>query len=235
MLTIQTFGIARKHHRPVARCGYSARCRNVETQQRRKQLFVSAAEEAHQVQERHGKHSWRAMLIDKLHAPRIQNTLTALLVLDVIVVMVELFMEAEWPACKYIVRDSVSCCMADEGDATGSASGSASGLYSSGPHRFLSEGESLCEVGTEVTLSTGCDEDKYETIHTVHEVLFGISIAILGTFAGNSHQTQPPPPPSTPIDHRQHPSSQIHHRHPRLPAPTPVPSISKARLSSIRL
>ena len=66
----------------------------------------------------------------------VQLVMTGLLVGDIIVVMVELFIEAEYPSCAYIVRDAVSCCAAGSDDASGSSSYSsaASGSHGSSAH-----------------------------------------------------------------------------------------------------
>merc|ERR1712113_1246440 len=46
---------------------------------------------------------------------RLQILLTLLLCLDIVIVVAELFVDAEWPDCRIIERDSVSCCPAPQG------------------------------------------------------------------------------------------------------------------------
>jgi len=125
-----------------------------------------------------------------------------LLLLDVLIVFVELFVDAEFPACAMIQRDAVNCCPAcmsgrmldDAGDlggfarmlsASGSGSGSGSSSGSSSGSGSGSGGHSICAAGLVAATDNsrvGCDPHLYPAVHVLHEVLFYISVAILGVF-----------------------------------------------------
>jgi hypothetical protein len=98
----------------------------------------------------------------------------SLLVLDVLILCTELFLLATYPECHTIRRDAISCCPVLEGEAA----------------RFLAESgdsdhsEELCEAGLEPSpdYEAGCDEHKYEGVHTTEEVLFALTMTILFVF-----------------------------------------------------
>lgn len=123
------------------------------------------------VEEHHGKESWRMRILEFLHRKSIQIALMALLSLDVILLFVELFLIATFPACDVIKQNCASCCE-----------------YSSAEHdagRLLSGGgeEEICESGLEPDFDTGgCDPGKWSVVHTVETVLFSLTVVILSIF-----------------------------------------------------
>ena len=128
-------------------------------------------EEKEHVHEVHGETSSKASILNFLHSSRVQMTLMALLLLDVIVLFIELFIDAEYPSCHFIERDGISCCPSiGEGN------------------RFLAEAEdhqesSLCEDGLlESKNDAGCDPHQYPYIEIWHTALFSITMTILCIF-----------------------------------------------------
>ena len=85
-----------------------------------------------------------------------------LLLMVVVVVMVELFLEAEYPKCSYIKRDAVSCCPA-------SPAALAPGLPLEPQQLHAARHHSLCPSGSEENLAfaTGCDDHKWTEVHAV--------------------------------------------------------------------
>ena len=139
---------------------------------------LSAHEELHTLEERRGEDSWRVKLVHFFHSNRVQVFFIVLLVLDVIIVFVELFIDAEYPKCHIVIRDATSCC---DASAYGSSSGS-SGRMLAGSSGSGS-GHGLCEGYTESTVPADCDSHQHETVHTVHEALYISSVTILSAFA----------------------------------------------------
>lgn len=60
-------------------------------------LWLSVENEAQRVKQKHGKESWRSCTVEFVQSHHVQMTLMFLLVIDVVVVAVELFLEAEFP------------------------------------------------------------------------------------------------------------------------------------------
>jgi len=175
----------------------------------RKKRFWTAEDEMEYLIHRWGHHSIRAKTAHFWHGHEVQLILIALLLIDVIIVFVELFVDAEFPMCSMIQRDAVNCCPAclsgrmmaevDEfggvarmlsasgsGSSMGSGSGSASG---SGSSMGLdsgsgSGGHGICDPHyvpfNDGTV--GCDPHLYPGVHVLHEILFYISVFILAVF-----------------------------------------------------
>eukprot|EP00941_MAST-03F_sp_MAST-3F-sp1_P000415 g415.t1 len=141
----------------------------VQQRQRRKTFWVSAKEHVDEVHDDHGAHSVRGKLVSFLHSHRVQLILTIFLILDVVLVMSDLFIEAHFPPCIYVVRDGTSCCPGDS------------------PHRnLLGHGHDAisCPSGSHASteFQVLCSEHKRSGIHVLHTVLASISIGILMTF-----------------------------------------------------
>lgn len=170
--------------------------------QRRQGFFVMAKDEEKDAIEKHGHGSQQHSLLAFLHHPRLQGFLVFLLLVDVVVVVVELFLEAQYPDCQNIIRDAVSCCpisgstsrrvtAASEGeDFEGPASWLEDVLpfisTSLEPHGRLLGGDDLtCSNAGHVPLKRSkatCDDHKYPFLHTLHYVLVGTSVGILFIF-----------------------------------------------------
>ena len=119
-----------------------------------------------------GSHTLAYKVLDTLHSHTSQVILSSLLLLDVIILFVELFLLATYPPCHAIERDAISCC--DEHNHTDDHL-----------RRWLAGGgddHGLCEVGEVSPLEATCDDHKWEAVHTIEEVLFGLTIAILSLF-----------------------------------------------------
>lgn len=122
----------------------------------------------------HGTNSWKSKTVDLLHSHKVQFLLMTLLLLDVLILFIEIFLLAHYPHCATIVRDCISCCEPND----------VSGHDDDGEgHRFLA-GKSYCEAGLEPNYynEAGCDVHKYATVHKLEDVLFGITMSILGFF-----------------------------------------------------
>jgi len=145
--------------------------------------WISAAEEEHLLHERVGATSPRARLLAVLQCRLVQLTLTVLLVLDVVVIFSELFLEAEFPHCRYVLRDAVSCCGADvypaslsPGEVLDFTSDLTNGRRLGGPMSAAA----LCEQASPAQLA--CDDHKWDVPHALHEILFWVSISVLTSF-----------------------------------------------------
>ena len=148
---------------------------------------ATAHEELHELTQRCGATSWKARVVTFIHKERVQLVLIVLLLIDVGVIFVELFIDAEYPKCHIIRRDATSCCPTTVNSSSdyhrllagGSDSGSGSG--DGGSHHAICEeqrGFGYEDSGT----TAACDEHRHATVHILHEVLFGISVSVLSIF-----------------------------------------------------
>ena len=113
--------------------------------------------------EKHGEDDWRNKVHHFLGQKWLQLTLSGLLVSDVLIIFVELFLQAEYPSCRLIERDCEACC---------SGSGAERWLAGSGH-------DEVCEAGYEPIGVPGCDSYKWHTVHVIEEVLFYTTVGIL--------------------------------------------------------
>jgi hypothetical protein len=138
------------------------------------------------VEEHHGRDSWRMKVLEFIHQKKVQYTLTALLILDVLILFSELLLLTYFPMCSVIERDCISCCA--DSDYTNSTTVDGHNDFL----RFLAGGdggdeqdhhEEICEAGLQPDYDTGtCDSHKWETVHTVELVLFSFTVVILSIF-----------------------------------------------------
>jgi hypothetical protein len=129
----------------------------------------------HHVSDHHGERSWRYRVIQVVHSSPVQLTLTALLILDVLILFIELYLLATFPHCTTIVRDALSCCPVDKGNERFLAGDN---NEENGGH----EEHNYCDAGYVYEYEAACNEHKYPAVHTIEEVLFSITIMILGLF-----------------------------------------------------
>ena len=66
------------------------------------------------VSDRDGADSWQATFVSTLQSQHVQIGLIGLLLVDVIFIFGELFIEAEYPSCRTMSQRAVSCCAAPE-------------------------------------------------------------------------------------------------------------------------
>jgi len=123
---------------------------------------------------KHSHDSWKIKAHKFFEQKWVEYTLMGLLCLDILIIFTELFLMAEYPACKFIERDCISCCPAD-------------GDYHDGDdhERWLAEAHghgSFCYAGYDETGVASCDPHKHETVHTIEIVLFNTTVVILGIF-----------------------------------------------------
>ena len=157
-------------------------------------------EEAHHVDVVHGEDSWEAKVLHTLHSKTVQYTLMGLLLLDVVILFVELFLAAQYPACIFIVRDAISCCPITVADVTEeghrrlseSSATCETGLEAAGDLHMLrslaetaagEEHHAICDAGVDTPqCQAGCDSHKYDGVHVAHTALFFTTITILTIF-----------------------------------------------------
>jgi len=134
--------------------------------------FMHGLDEAHIVEELYGKESWQAKTVHFFHGRTMQLIFSILLMLDVAAVVVELFLEAHFPVCHFVVRDAVNCCP------MGGPAIVARRLGGDGGHH------DICAAGFAPFEGTapGCEDHKWETVHIIHECCFFITVAVLSTF-----------------------------------------------------
>jgi hypothetical protein len=85
---------------------------------------------------------------------------------------IEIFLVGHYPPCDIVERDCLACCPSG-----------------SDGERFLSgEVQPICKTGYDAEFGIGsCDGDKWHTVHTVENVLFGFTITILSVFVVEIH------------------------------------------------
>ena len=151
-------------------------------------------EENDHVHERHvtddNQCPWQCRLLEILNSSIVQRIIIALLLLDVIILFVELALDAFFPGCSIIERDAISCCYPEEGVDSNKVNSNAHRQMMTGAMRLLAGAESktgehhnLCVSPlVETDNPAACDEHKYPGEHIAHEVLFSLTMIILITF-----------------------------------------------------
>ncbi|EOD41821.1 hypothetical protein EMIHUDRAFT_461000 [Emiliania huxleyi CCMP1516] len=112
--------------------------------------------------------------------PSPQALLTLLLVCDVIAVFGELFIDAEFPSCMYVLRDAIPCCDSGcIGAGDYSAAAAADAIQT-----ILSLGKSVQARHSHLdsTGRIGCDSHKHDLAHKFHKFLFRVSLTVLVVF-----------------------------------------------------
>ena len=142
-------------------------------------FWISAEEEMEWAAQKYGESSRAMQYLLWLNSHNIQICIVLLLIIDVIVVVVELFLDAEYPPCHIIERDAISCFDPSANDTLA-------------PHHLLRRlsssddahaSHAVCAAGlVDTSTPAACDPHKWATAHAVHEVLFAVSVAILATF-----------------------------------------------------
>ena len=160
---------------------------------RRSSFAIPTSKEEHAcVKERHvtdeNPNPWQCRLLQILNSPTVQHIIIFMLLLDVIIVFIELTLDAFFPGCNLIEREAVSCCPSDEGvDSNGA--GEVQHRLMAGISRFLAEKggdghhSDVCIYPlVETSYQAGCDEHKHPGVHTAHDVLFSFTMIILILF-----------------------------------------------------
>lgn len=137
-------------------------------QQRRGARWISAHDEAERLHRRRGVNSWQARLLASLQSKLLQRMLTILLVTDIVCIVGELFLDAEFPPCVYVVRDAVSCCSSSHRQLGGGGGGH--------------HAQCTAPLHAEPSAPAFCDIHKYDGAHTLHDMLFSISVTVLSCF-----------------------------------------------------
>jgi len=130
--------------------------------------------------------SWQLKALTICNSHIVQKILVVLLLFDVLILFTELAIDVFFPYCMYVVRDAISCCPADSSGSYNTVDGVVDD-GSSDVHRLLSayngHGNDICTYPLiETTNTAGCDEHKWHGVHIAHEVLYWMTIVILGSF-----------------------------------------------------
>jgi len=111
-----------------------------------------------------GHESWRKRTLDFLHKKWVQDVFMSLLILDILIIFTELFLMIEFPTCRLVTRDCISCC-GEEDHGRGDEEHFRRWLASSdGGH---GNDDQTCPSAYTPTGVPGCDSHKYATIHTI--------------------------------------------------------------------
>lgn len=125
------------------------------------------------VVQRDGPKSWEARVVSFLQSRPLQILLIVLLLLDVLIVFAELFLETEHPSCKVLRRSAYSCCPMP-GDAVTTVESLAD--HHGALHNRGCDASSAATHAYEV----GCA--KAEWAHRLHEMFSVSSLIILFVF-----------------------------------------------------
>lgn len=140
------------------------------------QNWSSPHTELAMVQKKYGKTSWQAKALRLIHSERFQHILMGALLLDVLILFVEIFLDAQYPPCHIIERDAVSCCPVSVG---AQQEGEVRNLLM---RLLATEEHGVCEYPLEEIGEAGCDNHNHHAVHVVHTVLFWATISILSVF-----------------------------------------------------
>ena len=182
-LMVRTQEAARKLARDLRSQEATRKEKATARRRRNRHLFVSAAEEKELVEEKCGHDSWQFRLVSFIQSNMIQSLLIMMLIIDVLVVMTEVFLDAEYPACSKVVRDAISCMPDTDASGSSGSSSDSSGRRLESSGSGSGSGHVLCANGTvESAAEAACDEHKWADVHVAHTALLAVSIAILFLF-----------------------------------------------------
>ena len=151
--------------------------KHVPTNRRHKYFFSQCFNTPHQdlelLKRRRGKQNWRVPILKALHSHKAQVALASLLMIDILVVFAELFIEGEFPECEIIRRHAISCCNVTQGE-------------TATPHsRLLAQASNSdqCQVGlVPDDYAVACSYGNYQALHTAHDALYAVTMSILAVF-----------------------------------------------------
>lgn len=149
------------------------------------EFAASRIVEEEYVEEAYDKSSWQRKTFHVLESHSAEVFLIVLLFIDIAIVVVELFLEAQFPAC-HVVENMpdgylFSCCKAAAGADHDEAGANHDRLLSSGTAE--EEHHEFCDAGYEQSSAdVGCDEHALSKLHHIHTALFIVSVSILGLF-----------------------------------------------------
>jgi hypothetical protein len=167
--------------------------------------------------QRDGPDAWETRTVKFLQSKPMQTALIILLLLDVLIVFAELFLETEHPSCKVLRRTAYSCCPTELSATDISAAAALPGV--SAAHRLLSgvsdglTGASMGHQGPVELHKRTCQPHTFgapayhvgcvmeDWAHRLHEVLGFCSLMILMSFQLEImalSKSEPPSAPSAP-------------------------------------
>lgn len=139
----------------------------------------STADEIADAKSRWGDGSWQMKLLAFINSDFVQKFLVGLLVLDVLVLFVELALDAFFPSSDAIVSHAISCCPSESSTAYDAAA-KEYGQRLLGPGGGSTE---ICAYPLEETdYKAGYDYNKYPGIHVAHKALYIVTLIILSSF-----------------------------------------------------
>uniref|UniRef100_A0A7S0LMF1 Voltage-gated hydrogen channel 1 n=1 Tax=Coccolithus braarudii TaxID=221442 RepID=A0A7S0LMF1_9EUKA len=153
-----------------------------QTEQRRGARWISAQDESDTLVGRRGDHSWRLSLLNVLQSKGLQGLLTILLIVDVLVVFTELFLDTEFPHCRYIVRDAVPCCHIYDSWGADTTGTRRLATFFAEAGAYQDKIDYLCGYYSTPEHPISCDDHKFDTAHTLHAALVMVSISVLSLF-----------------------------------------------------
>lgn len=140
---------------------------------------------AYTAAETHGYDHWKVKILHFIHSDKVELVLMGMLIADVVILFIELFLQAYYPLCHIVERDAISCCPVDTMNATMTTTSH----ETNEEHflRFLAEDDvhhNLCEYPSVEShdYEATCDPHRHENVHHVEKVLFILTIIILSTF-----------------------------------------------------
>lgn len=140
-------------------------------------IVTQKQREEQYVESNYDKSSWQAKSYNLLE--KLESFLVVLLAIDVVIVIIEIFLEAQFPTCTIIKSRELifSCCPSEttENEEHRFLAGSHESDGSHGAH-------SLCGEGLQVGEFNAACDDHNESLHVTHEVFFALSVAILAIF-----------------------------------------------------
>ena len=139
--------------------------------------MLSEQEEMEYVEGKYGPHALPTQIVHFLHSVPTQIASIGLLALDIIIILVELKLDMQFPPCYIILRDATSCCNITHEPAP---------PHHHDLHAITEHGHAnLCPAGLTAMpdYQAGCDYHAHPQIHTVHDVLFFLSVFIACCFA----------------------------------------------------
>lgn len=146
-----------------------------------KNLLPTSQEEREQVEARYGKNSLAIKAVEFINNHTVQRVFICLLLMDVLILFAELYLDAVYPACTIIERDAISCCPTE----TDSDGGHMRLLFDDELRRLGGGGGGpICEspLSAAPQHAAGCDTHKHAGVHTAHKVLKIVTISILSAF-----------------------------------------------------
>ena len=133
-----------------------------------KTCLVSAHDEMFMLEAYYGPHSLPVEIVHFLHGMRVQILMIMLLCIDVVLIIVELSLDMQFPPCHILTRDTFSCC---QRNASLPREEDVYPYYCTAQHMVPQRRHPV-----------GCDYYAHPAVNVAHTVLFATTISILAIF-----------------------------------------------------